>query len=372
MPSLPGGRRDTPERATVRADSTCSFDFRLKHRAPLICTTIMSGTPVRARLQSAAQLVARHHPGDQLLAAVHSAAWQRQPARGSPGADPSPSTSGREHQRSWVLYELSRYRRADRATSLRSLSGAHSLRRGTHASTHMPPHDTALFSSRAGAGPTITATEQAAEESHHQVRGMQRPSGAQQATIATKTPVSIPPPSFLSHPTGRTAHPRMARPCRTCDAPPCLSCGASAAGKMPLQQLRQPPPHPRLAVASANCHPPLPRPTPRHQPLQEASTSADAASAAADAHGGESPSVLSQAAALVDSDRLHRRFRRREPTFEVVEFYPDGNAVELMRPRTASELGLHPRDLGLFAPLSRLAAPQVRARHERRRGGAVR
>lgn len=44
---------------------------------------------------------------------------------------------------------------------------------------------------------------------------------------------------------------------------------------------------------------------------------------------------------------------------QVIEFYPDGNAIELMRPRTARELGLHPRDLGLFAPLSRLAAPQV-------------
>ena len=44
---------------------------------------------------------------------------------------------------------------------------------------------------------------------------------------------------------------------------------------------------------------------------------------------------------------------------QVVEFYANGTAVEEYRPRTPAQLGLHPRDVVLFAPLSRLAAPQV-------------
>lgn len=52
------------------------------------------------------------------------------------------------------------------------------------------------------------------------------------------------------------------------------------------------------------------------------------------------------------------RYRRQEPTFNVIECYPNGVAREGGAPRTARELGLHPRDVGLFAPLSRLGAPQ--------------
>jgi len=43
----------------------------------------------------------------------------------------------------------------------------------------------------------------------------------------------------------------------------------------------------------------------------------------------------------------------------VIEFYASGSAAESFIPRTPQELGLHPRDVTLFAPLSRLAAPQV-------------
>ncbi|KIZ05832.1 hypothetical protein MNEG_2127 [Monoraphidium neglectum] len=52
------------------------------------------------------------------------------------------------------------------------------------------------------------------------------------------------------------------------------------------------------------------------------------------------------------------RFRRQEPTFQVIECFPNGVARESRRPRTASQLELHPRDVVLFAPISRLAAPQ--------------
>lgn len=44
---------------------------------------------------------------------------------------------------------------------------------------------------------------------------------------------------------------------------------------------------------------------------------------------------------------------------QVIEFFANGLAQESFVPRTAQELGLHPRDVTLFAPLSRLAAPQV-------------
>jgi hypothetical protein len=44
---------------------------------------------------------------------------------------------------------------------------------------------------------------------------------------------------------------------------------------------------------------------------------------------------------------------------QVVEFYANGTAVEEYRPCTPQQLGLHPRDVVLFAPISRLAAPQV-------------
>jgi hypothetical protein len=46
-------------------------------------------------------------------------------------------------------------------------------------------------------------------------------------------------------------------------------------------------------------------------------------------------------------------------TLQVVEFYANGTAVEEYRPCTPQQLGLHPRDVVLFAPISRLAAPQV-------------
>ncbi|KAF6264157.1 hypothetical protein COO60DRAFT_221808 [Scenedesmus sp. NREL 46B-D3] len=44
--------------------------------------------------------------------------------------------------------------------------------------------------------------------------------------------------------------------------------------------------------------------------------------------------------------------------FQVIEFYASGAAMEEYRPRSPQELGLHPRDVTLFAPISRLAAPQ--------------
>ncbi|WIA35450.1 hypothetical protein OEZ86_003889 [Tetradesmus obliquus] len=44
--------------------------------------------------------------------------------------------------------------------------------------------------------------------------------------------------------------------------------------------------------------------------------------------------------------------------FQVIEFYASGAAMEEYKPRTPQELGLHPRDVTLFAPISRLAAPQ--------------
>lgn len=44
---------------------------------------------------------------------------------------------------------------------------------------------------------------------------------------------------------------------------------------------------------------------------------------------------------------------------QVIEFYASGAAMEVYRERSPQELGLHPRDVTLFAPLSRLAAPQV-------------
>lgn len=46
---------------------------------------------------------------------------------------------------------------------------------------------------------------------------------------------------------------------------------------------------------------------------------------------------------------------------QVIEFYANGTAIEEYKPRTPQQLGLHPRDVVLFAPLSRLAAPQVSA-----------
>ncbi|WIA29778.1 hypothetical protein OEZ86_012252 [Tetradesmus obliquus] len=55
---------------------------------------------------------------------------------------------------------------------------------------------------------------------------------------------------------------------------------------------------------------------------------------------------------------LGRKFRRKVPLFQVVEFYANGTAVEEYRPCTPQQLGLHPRDVVLFAPISRLAAPQ--------------
>jgi len=58
---------------------------------------------------------------------------------------------------------------------------------------------------------------------------------------------------------------------------------------------------------------------------------------------------------------LYRRFRQRggaDLTFDVVQFFPDGTALEHHRPLTPAELELHPRDVGLFAPSPRLAAPQ--------------
>eukprot|EP00878_Enallax_costatus_P034437 GHUV01038182.1.p1 GENE.GHUV01038182.1~~GHUV01038182.1.p1 ORF type:complete len:105 (+),score=21.52 GHUV01038182.1:13-327(+) len=48
----------------------------------------------------------------------------------------------------------------------------------------------------------------------------------------------------------------------------------------------------------------------------------------------------------------------RCPCFQVIEFHANGTAVEQYKPRTPQQLGLHPRDVVLFAPLSRLAAPQ--------------
>jgi len=42
----------------------------------------------------------------------------------------------------------------------------------------------------------------------------------------------------------------------------------------------------------------------------------------------------------------------------VIECYPNGVARESHTPRTASQLELYPRDVVLFAPISRLAAPQ--------------
>eukprot|EP00879_Flechtneria_rotunda_P013773 GHRR01014386.1.p1 GENE.GHRR01014386.1~~GHRR01014386.1.p1 ORF type:complete len:605 (+),score=216.31 GHRR01014386.1:2112-3926(+) len=59
-----------------------------------------------------------------------------------------------------------------------------------------------------------------------------------------------------------------------------------------------------------------------------------------------------------ESTGLRLRFRRKTPTFQVIEFHSNGVAVEEYRPRSPQELGLHPRDVTLFAPLSRLAAPQ--------------
>lgn len=44
---------------------------------------------------------------------------------------------------------------------------------------------------------------------------------------------------------------------------------------------------------------------------------------------------------------------------QTIEFYANGTAIEEYKPRTPQQLGLHPRDVVLFAPLSRLAAPQV-------------
>eukprot|EP00775_Hariotina_reticulata_P005093 gene5093-5334_t len=55
---------------------------------------------------------------------------------------------------------------------------------------------------------------------------------------------------------------------------------------------------------------------------------------------------------------LGLRFRRKVPMFQVLEFHANGTAFEQYKARTPQELGLHPRDVTLFAPLSRLAAPQ--------------
>lgn len=57
------------------------------------------------------------------------------------------------------------------------------------------------------------------------------------------------------------------------------------------------------------------------------------------------------------------------PSPQVIEFREDGSAIELYGPRTPQELGLHPRDVTLFAPLSRLAAPQVGTGERGRRAG---
>jgi hypothetical protein len=56
---------------------------------------------------------------------------------------------------------------------------------------------------------------------------------------------------------------------------------------------------------------------------------------------------------------------------QVIEFFANGPAVEEFRPRTPQELGLHPRDVTLFAPLSRLAAPQVGGQEQPRHPPAV-
>ncbi|KAF8060603.1 MRS2-G [Scenedesmus sp. PABB004] len=55
---------------------------------------------------------------------------------------------------------------------------------------------------------------------------------------------------------------------------------------------------------------------------------------------------------------LRPRPHARAAGAQVIEFHAGGQAVEEYRPRTPQELGLHPRDVTLFAPISRLAAPQ--------------
>jgi hypothetical protein len=72
-------------------------------------------------------------------------------------------------------------------------------------------------------------------------------------------------------------------------------------------------------------------------------------------------SASSQAADAAAAEWLYRRFRQRggaDLAFDVVQFFPGGTALEHHRPLSGQELDLHPRDVGLFAPSPRLAAPQ--------------
>jgi uncharacterized membrane protein YgcG len=74
-----------------------------------------------------------------------------------------------------------------------------------------------------------------------------------------------------------------------------------------------------------------------------------------------SSSSASAAADRAAAEWLYRRFRQRggaDLAFDVVQFFPAGTALEHHRPLSPAELELHPRDVGLFAPSPRLAAPQ--------------
>eukprot|EP00878_Enallax_costatus_P017430 GHUV01018307.1.p1 GENE.GHUV01018307.1~~GHUV01018307.1.p1 ORF type:complete len:773 (+),score=257.30 GHUV01018307.1:352-2670(+) len=88
------------------------------------------------------------------------------------------------------------------------------------------------------------------------------------------------------------------------------------------------------------------------------SSSSSSRSSSYAVHEVDGDDALSTGNTDASSGALRLRFRRKTPLFQVIEFHASGTAIEEYRERTPNELGLHPRDVTLFAPLSRLAAPQ--------------
>jgi hypothetical protein len=151
------------------------------------------------------------------------------------------------------------------------------------------------------------------------------------------------------------------------------SASASAAGNQQQQQQQQQPEpsenefetNGTAASPSSNSYPFTPPPPPPGGVPPPLPSSAPppfrppppTPPAAPPAEGGGGGAEADAAAAAW----LYRRFRQRggaDLAFDVIQFFPDGTALEHHRPLTPAELELHPRDVGLFAPSPRLAAPQ--------------
>ncbi|KAF8068278.1 SULP1 [Scenedesmus sp. PABB004] len=132
-------------------------------------------------------------------------------------------------------------------------------------------------------------------------------------------------------------------------APPGISLSCDVPPDHPLNQRAQP----AERGASALPSPPPPPPPPPPPSLLWPSSDKLQGGTLTPEEFTEPGHVLTQFYTEGMHGGLGRKFRRK-----VVEFHANGTAVEEYRPRTPQQLGLHPRDVVLFAPLSRLAAPQ--------------